>query len=484
MSTKGITLLGLGPGSAGLLTRQAWEVLSEAEEIYLRTRHHPVVPDLPGNLTIYDFDDLYETGQSFEEVYREIADRVIELGMRPQGVIFAVPGHPLVAEATCPEIIRRAEQTGIPLRVVEGLSFLEPVFTALRVDPLPGMVIVDALQLAALHVPNFPPDQPAIVAQIHSREIATEVKLTLMANYPDEYPVYLVHAAGTPSVQVEKLALYEIDRSEQIGLLSALYVPANSSARAFEAFQEVIAHLRAPNGCPWDRKQTHQTLRDQLIEEAYELLNALDNDHPQEIREELGDLLLHIVMHAQIGSEYGEFDMGDVLEGIFTKIVSRHPHVFGDAEITEEDEVLENWERLKARERSQTGKKEASLLDSIAIALPALIQAELYQERVARVGFDWPDVTGVFAKVSEELEEVRAESTVERRAEELGDLLFAAVNLARWCKVDAESALREANQRFRRRFNFIEKSARLAGKEINAMSPVELNELWEAAKNG
>jgi tetrapyrrole methylase family protein/MazG family protein len=484
MSTKGITLLGLGPGSPGLLTRQAWEVLSEAGEVYLRTRHHPVVPDLPGNLIINDFDYLYETGQSFEEVYKEIADRIIELGMRPQGVIFAVPGHPLVAEAACHEIIHRAEQAGIPLRVVEGLSFLEPIFTALKVDPLPGMAVVDALQLAALHVPNFPPDQPAILAQIHSREIATEVKLTLMANYPDEYPVCLVHAAGTPSVQVEKLALYEIDRSTQIGLLSALYVPANSSARVFEAFQEVIAHLRAPNGCPWDRKQTHQTLRDQLIEEAYELLNALDNDHPQEIREELGDLLLHIVMHAQIGTEYGEFDMGDILEGIYTKIVSRHPHVFGDAEISDEDEVLENWERLKARERSQTGKNEASLLDSIAMALPALIQAEQYQERVARVGFDWPDVTGVFAKVSEELEEVQAESTVERRAEELGDLLFAAVNLARWCKVDAESALREANQRFRRRFNFIENSARSTGREINTMSPDELNELWEAAKNG
>jgi tetrapyrrole methylase family protein/MazG family protein len=417
-------------------------------------------------------------------VYQEIADRIIELGMRPQGVIFAVPGHPLVAEAACHAIIRRAEQAGIPLRVVEGLSFLEPVFTALKLDPLSGIAVVDALQLAALHVPNFPPDQPAIVAQIHSREIASEVKLTLMANYPDEYPVCLVHAAGTPSVQVEKLALYEIDRSTQIGLQSALYVPANSSARAFEAFQEVIAHLRAPNGCPWDRKQTHQTLRSQLIEEAYELLNALDNDQPQEIREELGDLLLHIVMHAQIGSEYGEFDMGDILEGIYTKIVSRHPHVFGDAEISDEDAVLENWERLKARERSQTGKNEASLLDSIAIALPALIQAEQYQERVARVGFDWPDVSGVFAKVSEELEEVQAESTVERRAEELGDLLFAAVNLARWCKVDAESALREANQRFRRRFNFIENSARSTGREINTMSPDELNELWEAAKNG
>jgi tetrapyrrole methylase family protein/MazG family protein len=478
----GITLLGLGPGDPELLTRQAWRLLESSPEIYLRTRQHPTVAGFPASVQLFSFDNLYDNAPSFEDVYSQIVEQVLALGRRPQGVVYAVPGHPFVAEATGPEIARRARQEGLPVHIIEGLSFLEPVFSELGLDPYPHTALVDALELSIAHVPPFPPSTPAIIAQIHSPAVATQVKLTLMALYPDQHPVQLVHAAGTPQAQVESLALYEIDRSPSIGLLTAMYLPPLGPATSFEAFQEVIAHLRAPDGCPWDRQQTHLSLRAYLLEEAYEVLEALDAGDARSLQEEFGDLLLQIVLHAQIAEEEGEFTMSDVLQGIHTKIVSRHPHVFGDLELKDAQGVLQNWERLKEKERHANGKAEASLLDGVALALPALVQAEQYQLRAARVGFDWPDIRGVLDKVDEEMHEVHAAQEADQRADEIGDVLFAVVNLARWYQVDPESALRAANQRFKRRFYFIEQSAREQGRSISDLTTDEMEAKWQEAK--
>ena len=397
MEKAGIVLLGLGPGDPALLTRQAWEVLQNSTEIAVRTRQHPAVKGFPEALSVISFDDLYEQEQTFEKVYARIVEEVLELGRRPQGIVYAVPGHPFIAEATPREIARRARLEGLPVRLVEGLSFMDFVFAALEEDPLPHTALVDALELATAHVPPFPADAPALVAQIYSPQVASDVKLTLMEVYPDEHPVKLVHGAGTLGCQVEALALYEIDRSPSIGLLTTLYVPALGPATSLEAFQEIVAHLRAPEGCPWDREQTHQSLRASLLEETYEVLAALDADDPAHLCEELGDLLLQIVLHAQIANEDGEFSLADVLRGIYTKIVRRHPHVFSDTLVEGVKEVLQNWEQLKAAERKANGKESASILDSVPPALPALSQAEQYQSRAARLGFEWT-----------RLEEVRA----------------------------------------------------------------------------
>lgn len=482
MTTPGITLLGLGPGDPNLLTRQAWQILINTPEVYLRTRHHPVVEDFPALLKVHSFDDLYRNLDSFEDVYEQIVQNVIELGQRSGGIVYAVPGHPFVAEATCPQIVRRSRELGIPLTVVEGLSFLEPTLTALGEDPLPMTVFVDALELAGGHVPQFPPNAPAIIAQIYSPEVASDVKLTLMASYPDEHLVSLVHAAGTVNELVESVPLYEIDRSRSIGLLTSLYVPPLEIESSFEAFQEVIAHLRAPDGCPWDREQTHKTLRSHLLEEAYELVAAIDADDPQAMREELGDLLLQIVLHAQIASEDGEFTMSDVLVGINKKIVSRHPHVFGDLDLPDVDKVLLNWEKLKEAERQANGKEDESLLDGVALALPALVQAGEYQRRAARVGFDWSEIQGVIDKVDEEWAEVDEAVDQEERVHELGDLFFALVNLARWYDIDSESALRAANARFRDRFAVIEAAARSQGRSVSDLAIDEMEALWQSTK--
>jgi tetrapyrrole methylase family protein / MazG family protein len=484
MAGAGITIVGLGPGDPGQLTRQAWDVLVQAGEVYVRTRQHPVLAGLPAQLVVHSFDALYEQGDTFEAVYAAIIERILELGRRPQGVTYAVPGHPYVAEATGPEIVHRAALAGLPVRVIAGLSFLEPVVTALALDPFPRLALVDAMELSTAHHPHFPPNQPALVAQIYSPLIAAEVKMTLLAVYPDDHPVRLVHAAGTPAETVESLALYEIDRSPKLGLLSTLYVPPLPGGTAFEDFQEIVAHLRAPEGCPWDREQTHTSLRNNLLEECYEALQALDEENQVDMAEEFGDLLLQIVLHAQIASEEGSFRMGDIIRGISSKLVRRHPHVFGDVKVDGVGGVLKNWEILKAEERKANGlEKVKGLLDGVPVALPSLNQAQDIQDRAARVGFDWPEISGVEAKIGEELEEIHTAPTPEARAGEVGDLLFAVVNLARWYKVDAESALRQTNLRFRRRFSFIEKAARQQNRELSSLSFEEMDHLWEAAKD-
>ena len=193
--------------------------------------------------------------------------------------------------------------------------------------------------------------------------------------------------------------------------------------------------------------------------------------------------MLQIVLHAQIASEYGEFTMADILQSIHAKLVHRHPHVFGDLVVKDKEKVVENWERIKAAERAKEGEEAEGILDNTAQALPALVQAEAYQKRVARVGFDWPNIRGVLDKIDEELEEVRLATDLRERENEMGDLLFAVVNLARWLEVDAESVLRAANTRFRERFAKIEAAVRSQGRQLSALSLEEMNELWDAAKN-
>jgi tetrapyrrole methylase family protein / MazG family protein len=478
----GIILLGLGPGNPDQLTREAWKLLSSAEEVWLRTRQHPTIAALPASVVLHSFDDLYEDGESFDQVYESIVEKVLELGRRPGGVVYAVPGHPFVAETTCPKIARLARDEGLATRVVEGLSFLEPTFSALALDPYPRLTLFDAMELSTAHVPAFPPDAPVLIAQLYSRLVASEVKMTLNAIYPDGHPVRLVHAAGTKDELVENLRLYEVDRSEHIGLLTSLYVPPLAEGTSFEAFQEIVAHLRAPDGCPWDREQTHESLRTHLMEEAYETLDALDSGDFSAIQEELGDLLLQIVLHSQIASEEGEFTVNAVIKGIYDKIVRRHPHVFGGVQLDGVQGVLQNWEKLKEAERKDNGKQEKGLLDGVPLAMPALSQAQEYQDRAARVGFDWPVVEGVLDKILEEVKEVNQATNKQELNEEIGDLFFVLVNLARWKKIDAESALRETNLKFKRRFAYVEQGAKKQGRSLSDMTLEEMDVLWEQAK--
>ncbi len=248
--------------------------------------------------------------------------------------------------------------------------------------------------------------------------------------------------------------------------------------RKFDTFTAIIARLRAPDGCPWDKEQTHQSLRENLLQESYEVLDALDAGEPDKLQEELGDLLLQIVLQAQIAADNREFNIGDVIKGIADKIVRRHPHIFGSKKVKTADEVMHNWESLKKQER----KEGASVMASVPKQMPALAYALEVQKRAARVGFDWPDISGVIDKLVEEVKEYREARNKEEKEQEYGDLLFTLANIARRESVDPETALRGANARFYRRFTRMEELCRERGTSFDKLSFDEQNALWEEAK--
>jgi tetrapyrrole methylase family protein/MazG family protein len=263
--------------------------------------------------------------------------------------------------------------------------------------------------------------------------------------------------------------------------MTSLYIPPLSLQSSFETFQETVAHLRAPEGCPWDRKQTHETLRMHILEECYEVLDAIDQGDMHALQEELGDLLLQIVLQAQIATEAGDFTMADVIAKINRKLLYRHPHVFDEMKVEGVEEVLQNWEALKAAERTSNGARNG-LLDGVPVWLPALAQALEMQARAGRVGFDWPEVGEVREKINEELDELERAEDQRAQIAELGDLLFSIVNYARWKEIDPEAALRDANRRFRSRFSRIEAKALELDKKLSELSLTEMEALWEAAK--
>ena len=477
-----ITIVGLGTGHVDDLTRRAWKTLESAGVVYLRTNQHPCVPDLPAGVEYRSFDEIYEANDSFDDVYAAITERIIAAAQAGE-VVYAVPGDPMVAESTVIRLIKRGREENIPVEIVSGVSFIEPALALLGVDALDGLQILDAIEIAAMHHPPINPDTPALLGQVYSRELASDLKLTLMNQYPDEFEVKLIHAAGTPEALVETVPLYEIDRSAHIKHLTALYIPALGGRSSFEQFQEVIAHLRAPEGCPWDRKQTHQSLRQYLIEEAHEVLEAIDAEDWESLREELGDLMLQVVLHTQIAIDDGEFRMGDVLSAINAKLIHRHPHVWGTVEVDSAEQVVKNWDALKAEEKAKAGKpKRESILDGVPKGLPALLQAYQYQAKAAKPGFDWHKIDNVIDKVREEFDEVIAAESDEHRAEELGDLLFVIVNWARWHNVEPETALRQANHKFYCRFRYVEEQVAATGKPMTDFTLDQLDAWWNEAK--
>jgi tetrapyrrole methylase family protein/MazG family protein len=351
-------------------------------------------------------------------------------------------------------------------------TLIAQTFDVLRIPPPSKLILLEARTLASVHVPPYPPDVPALLTNIDSQELALHLKDVLLTTYPQEHVVYIVK--GGKKKEAKLIAL-----EAEAGF--SLYIPATGEGTSFESFAEIVAHLRAPNGCPWDREQTHETLRKHMLEESYEAISAIDSGDFVDMREEFGDLLLQVVLQSQIANEEGQFNINQVVQGIYSKIVRRHPHVFGDVEVEDVDGVLTNWEKLKEKERSE--KKEGrGLLDGVPLALPALSQAQEYQDRAARVGFDWPEIEGVLEKIAEEVEEVKRATNEEELAAEIGDLLFALVNLARWKKVDAESTLRGTNMKFKKRFAYIEQGAKKQGRELSSLSLDEMEALWQAAK--
>ncbi|HXQ34349.1 MAG TPA: nucleoside triphosphate pyrophosphohydrolase, partial [Anaerolineales bacterium] len=321
-------------------------------------------------------------------------------------------------------------------------------------------------------------DIPVLLLSVETSELALHLKTVLLTTYPKDHVVYFVESGKKKEARLEELG------KDNYSETTCWFIPSLEVGTSFESFAEIIAHLRAPNGCPWDREQTHESLRKHLLEESYETIAAIDSGDFNSMREEFGDLLLQVVLQAQVANEEGQFNVNQVIQGIYSKILRRHPHVFGDLKLEGVQGVLANWEKLKEQER---GKKKdgKGLLDGVPVALPALSQAQEYQDRAARVGFDWPEIEGVIDKVKEEVEEIKnAESDFEL-ASEIGDLFFALVNVSRWKNVDAESALRGTNRKFKQRFGYVEHEAKKDGLNLSDLNLEEMDALWiEAKKSG
>ena len=476
----GITVVGLGPGNARFLTRAAWDILSQADTVYCRTARHPAVADLPASVVHHSFDAIYDSADSFETVYDSIVAKLLQLAQTGD-VVYAVPGHPFVGESTVTKLVMQAEAAGVPVEIVAGLSFVEPCLTAVQQDGMDGVQIFDAIELTQYHYPPVNPDFPVLLGQVYSRMLANELKLVLTAVYPDEHPVTLIHQAGDDNQVIERIPLYAIDRSDQVNHLTSLFVPPLPNLSTLSSLAETVAILRSPGGCPWDQEQTPQSLRSGFLEEASEVLAALDAEDSAGIQEELGDVLYHLVMQAQMASEGEEFRLTDVIAGIDAKLKYRHPHVWGDWQVGDSAEVVQNWELLKAAEKAE--RSEVSLVDNVPHALPALARSQKLQARVHKVGFDWPTIAGVYEKLQEEVLELQEANSIEHRTEELGDLLFVTVNLAKWLDIDAETALRESNLKFSQRFKALEKLAKSRQLALPDMDTDALEALWQEVKS-
>ncbi len=354
---------------------------------------------------------------------------------------------------------------------------LHKTLSLLDLNDVPKLTLCNATELQDAHVPSFSPDTPTLLRDVGGQDL-THIRQILQTTYADAHPLRIINDAGT----VTNMDLGLLGTKEFDVPVSAIYIPPLEVGTSLSAFQEIVAHLRAPDGCPWDKKQTHKTLRPHMLEEAYEALDAMDQCDHAGMAEEFGDLLLQIVLNAQIASEGGHFTMSDVIQGIYNKIVRRHPHVFGETEVDGVGQVLKNWEQLKEQERRDNGESEKGILDGVPLSFPALNQSQEYQDRAARVGFDWPQIDGVLDKLMEEIEEIRTATNGKELAAEIGDLFFVLVNFARWQNVDAESALREANMRFKRRFGYIEERARETERPMTEMTLDEMEEFWQEAK--
>lgn len=524
-----ITIVGLGPGAVGNLSLETMGLLQSCEQVILRTAVHPTVTELEKqHVKFTSCDDLYEKAASFEEVYNSVVERILAAAQKGD-VVYAVPGSPLVAEKTVVLLRSAAKKQGVKLIIKPSMSFLDLAYVELGIDPIAGLQIIDAQDFAEVASAG---QHPLMITQVYSQMVASDLKIALMDVLPDEYEIYFLRNLGLPDEECRPIKLYELDRQKHIDHLTSAYIPPLAEGEAdaslgktdeaaenvpgiisfgedeadfddeeeaetayaedflpeagFDDFDiqplaDVMRTLREPGGCPWDREQTHKSIRSNMIEEVYEYLEAVDADDVEGMREELGDVLMQIVFHARMAQEAGLFDLQDVIDEVVDKLIRRHPHVFGDTHVDNSDDVLRNWEAIKKQEK----KQRKHLLDGVSQGLPALLRAYKLQSKAAKVGFDWDNIDGVLAKVEEELGELQAalaSGDKEAAEGELGDLLFAIVNFARHNKIEPEVALDGTNNRFTRRFAFVEHEVEASGKSWQDFSLAELDKFWDAAK--
>lgn len=478
-----LTIVGLGPGSKDYLTLEALDIITASEVVYARTMKHPVMGYLMNKQANFiGFDDFYENSDTFEAVYQGIADEVLKL-LQDKDVVYAVPGNPFVAESTVELLLEMVDPEQI--RIVHGASFIDAIITTLRIDPVYGMKVVDGLTIEDM-VPDVTSDN--LIIQVYDQQVASNVKLKLMTYYADDQEIIVVRGAGIEGEEVIKhVPLFELDRVDCLDHLTSVYIEAVHPEDRHRFFmhdlEAVIKMLRSPDGCPWDREQTHESLRRYLLEEAYEVIEAIDEGDLWNLEEELGDLLLQVVLHAEIASENGYFSMTDVITGIYEKMVRRHPHVFAEMDVENSEEVLVNWEAIKREEKSTESVSES--IDNIAKSFPPILKAEKVMKKMAKAGFDYERTEDAIAKVHEELDELKEDFNTGNEVasfKEFGDLLFAVIDLGRKMGLDPSDALVVTIDKVVRRFRYVEEELLAQSQLLSDVSLETMENLWEKAK--
>ena len=462
-----ITVVGLGV-ETGDLTEKGRQAILKAERVVVRTAKAASY----GNVTALGvehvcLDGIYEKSRSYTTLYKNLAKAVAEMG---DGTVYCVDGA--ASEDNSVKALRRRMRGKIV--VIDGVSKISALVEKA------GFCGCSYQAASAYELSEIELSAPLVVYDMTDRQLAGDVKLLLQNAFGDEAPALYICGGKT-----RKIKLFELDRQPAYAYDSAVaveYVNLLERKRfTLNELKEIVERLRRPDGCPWDRVQTHASIRMDMLEEAYEAADAIDKKDMKNLCEELGDVLMQVVFHAEIETEQGGFTMGDVIQGICEKMIYRHPHVFGSGKADTAEEGLINWEELKKKEKRQETQTE--VMQSVPEALPALIRARKVQKKAADVGFDFPVTADAMRKVYEEVQEleqaVRENGEIE---EEFGDILFALVNISRFLKINPEFALTKAIKKFINRFEYIEKSALLEGKALSEMSLEEMDLLWDEAK--
>ena len=465
-----ITVIGLGPGDLDRVPGPVLDLLLDPDrQVILRTREHPAAQQLETRRSVTTCDDLYEESETFADVYTGIVERVGRAAHQGD-VIYAVPGSPNLGEFAVRELVATRQD----VEVVPGESFLDAILAELAYDPLDrGLQLLDARDLPDPLVL----DKPTVVAQLDSPEVMADVCAAIDRVTTDETVVHVLCDLGSATARTVEAPPSDIDPS-LAGLRTSLFVDGEVGG----LIGAVHTMRRLREECPWDREQSHQSLIKNLVEESYELIDAIERLDTttdwvgySDIEDELGDVLLQVLFHAAIARQAGAFDIDDAAEVLRQKLVRRHPHVFGDVEVSSAEEVKANWDRIKQGERDDAT---VSALDGVPAGMPALHRSAKIQNRAAKVGFDWEEAAQVVPKVNEELAELVAAIDGDGDVNhELGDVLFSVVNLARHLGVDPELSLRAAIGRFEDRFRIMETDGPLDGLDLD-----QLNERWDLAK--
>lgn len=476
-----IEVIGLGAGDIKQLPLGIYEQLIQTDKpLYIRTEDHPVIKSLHEKGVVFQsFDSIYEKHDDFANVYEEIVETLLAEATKTD-IVYAVPGHPLMAEQTVQLLLARDD---CEVDILGGQSFLDPLFASLQIDPIDGFQLLDATSFQREDIQY---NQQMIFVQVYDAYVASELKLTLLEDLPENHPVTVVEAAGSSLEKITTIPLVDLDRKIAVSNLTTLYVPPADEAslqHTFPYLRRIIRELRGENGCPWDKKQTHESLRKYALEEVYELIDAIHAEDDEGIIEELGDVLLQVMLHSQIGEDSGYFTIDDVILGITKKMIHRHPHVFAGETVNDEAEAKSRWEALKAIEKGN--EVDASLLKHVTQSGAALHTAYELQKVAATVGFDWEAADGVWGKLYEEINEFKEAiqtGDVKQMEEELGDMLFVLANLAKWYQIHPEIALHGANKKFARRFRYVEKQVQQHGGDFSKIEDAQFEVFWQMAK--